>query len=248
MLSNHNSLKTQHALAGLQSRARLLNVVMDDAVASAGYHVNPTADKTKVFPYRSSIGNTPALTPGAAVASNKPTSGSTISYLRARFQAAGSLHDCNGNKIGQFPALKSVTTATKLTRAQSDFALLFSLNKNKPTPPTLYCEPYASNASIKNSKIEPLITNIRAFKTLFGLDTNGNGSVDKFVTHLKKAQQRQVVSIRVQALLQTKKNVLSAPIQHKRVFHFMDGSTLAVQNSRRAFLMFNRTVAIRNNL
>ena len=229
-------------MAGLQSRARLLNVVMDDALASAGYHVIPTVDKRTVFPYRSSIGNAPALMPGAAVASYKPTSGSTISYLRARFQAAGSLHDCNGNKIGN--QNKSINTTTNLSLEKSDFVLLFSLNKktHKKTPPTLYCDPYQSH-------IEPLISNIRVFKTMFGLDTNGNGSVDKFVSQLNKDQQSQVVSIHVQALLQTKKDkrVLSAPI-HKRTYYFMDQSSITIKNSWRAFLMFNRTVAIRNNL
>lgn len=256
MLNNRTSLKTQHALAGLQSRARLLNVVLDDALASAGYHVDPTAttkNMASIFPSRKSISGSPAFNSGTFV-----TASSTMnkSYLRVRFQADGGLHDCYGNRIGKFP--QSGNSVTQLQTLQSgkhksnqisDFALVFKPSSKHRSQSSiknnLYCKLYASQASITPGT-HPLFSYIRAFKTLFGLDTNGNESADKFVTDLTQAQQSEVVSIRVQALLRTRQHVLSTPFT--RTFHFVDGSTITVKHSQRAYLLFDRTVAVENNL
>lgn len=230
VLSNRNSLRTQNALADLQSRARLLNVTLDDTVASAGYHSVPSQPLDAVF--KKNTGSPAFKSNNAVVAANK-------NVLRVRFQAAGSLHDCFGNKVGHFPDNQASAVPARISTKRSNFALR---HENK----TLKCKPYDTNMDV-DTRNHTLLKGVRHLRLRFGLNTQDNRRVDTYTDDLDKSQQEDVVTIRLQVLLQTrKKRVLSTPIN--REFKFVDGSNISIDKSRRAFLMFDRTVVLRNQL
>lgn len=245
MLSNQSSLRTQNALAGLQARARLLNLVLDNAFAQAGYKVDPTAN-SNTFPSQS---KQPTIRKGAFIAAR---STADKVFLRVRFHAAGGLSNCFGDQVGEAPDGKNSIDIDDLTIRTADFALLYRKGKNR-----LYCKRYnADDVDVSGSESDPmpdpdpLINNIREFRTRFALDTDGDGSVDQYVGTLSQSQQIEVLAVRIQALLQTEPRRLSTSVT--QTFTFMDGSSVTVNDSQpendvgRGFFLFDRTVALKN--
>ncbi|WP_111748757.1 prepilin-type N-terminal cleavage/methylation domain-containing protein [Salinisphaera orenii] len=232
MLGNRNSLRAQNALAGLQARARLLNVMLDDAIAQAGYHVEPSQKLTNILKSDAAPGSAPTLARGSYIGA-ATTKQKTI--LRIRFQAAGGLHNCLGKKIGK-------TDNTVVSERVADFSLEYYISGTDKNQ--IKCHTYAPKDGTGYSITRPLLNNIRAFRTRFALDTDGDGSVDHYVDSLKPRQQRQILTLRIQALFQTRKRVLSTPIS--RSFSFVNGPDIDVNDSRRGFLFFDRTVLFRN--
>lgn len=101
----------------------------------------------------------------------------------------------------------------------------------------LSCRRFAA----RETTTQPLVEHIERFKLQYGLDTTGDGSVDRLVNTLSAATQSQLRSIRFQLLLRSAADVSSRPLS--RHYRFSDGSVLAVRD-RKARLLLDRTVSL----
>lgn len=140
--------------------------------------------------------------------------------IRVRFQASGGVKNCIGDTVGGPEGPEP-----------ADFTLYV---KND----TLYCD-------VSDQNPEPLANNVTQLKISYGLDTDGDDSVDTYTNDLNENEQTQVRSVHLQLLMGSDKNVL--PQATKRTYVFADGDAESV-NDRRAWEMLDQTIVLRNLL
>ncbi|HET7314740.1 PilW family protein [Salinisphaera sp.] len=248
LLSNRQSYGVQQSMAGLQQDARLVSFVIENVVAHAGYRVNLYAPDERLFPAHGDAGDDLAIAGGAFIAASHGAGRDSDDSVRLRFQAAGGVHDCAGSEIDGYPGGRSPNQ--KPRPASADFALV--LDKSDPNDMTLDCVIYedndrptggSSNGEIKYER--SLVDNVDRFKISYGIDTNNNRSVDRYVSTLTPANQGHVLSLRLQLLLHSDANVAPTAVAH--TYRFLDG-TSHTYNDRRARLLLDQTVALRNVL
>ncbi len=250
LLSNRRSFDAQKTAATLQENSRLASFIIENVVAEAGYRVNLATDDDQIFPKRVAAlddADNPLVIPiakGAFVAARYGGKNGNDA-IRLRFQAAGGVHDCVGNEIGSDTSDKASGSPQAAT---ADFALMV-ISDNKGN--TLKCVPYKDNDIETGGKPHdsispvPLVDNVDRFKIRYGLDSNGDDAVDTYVNTLDETTAKQVRSIRVQLLLESKNNVSPNPIAQK--YTFFDSNTLPFDD-RHARQLLDQTVALRNLL
>lgn len=218
LLSNRASFEAQRATAHLQENARLAEFVLSHTVAHAGYHTELDAAERSIF--QETSGTTPNYAPGAYITGTAGANGSNDT-LRVRYQARGDVRDCLGGSVGK--ADSPETTDVE-----------FYVNGTG----TLECHKLGSIS-------QPIVENVDRFKVRYGLNTDGNPGVNRYVTSLTGTEATKVRSVRVQLLLHSADNDPALPQAVAQTYSFSDGSTFK-PNDRRARVLIDRTIAIRN--
>lgn len=142
--------------------------------------------------------------------------------LQVFVQAGGGVTDCGGTRIGG--ASPEVAT----------FGFAVDDDSN------LECIGTALGAD------GALVNNVEALEIRYGLDTDGDNSVDTYQASLTPEESFEVRSVRVQLLLASPQNVLPSPVDQE--FVFASGLELPFEADRRAWQMVDLHVALRNLL
>lgn len=218
LLGNRESFQAQQNQAALQENSRLSSFLLSNTLSLAGFHVNGLKDENQVF----TSGDVITATEGGK--SNQPDS------IRIRFQGQGEQHDCLRQTVG-----------TALVPEISDSKFFINTAKNE-----LSCTVYKPDGSVKNS--QPLVNNVENMQIEYGMDTSGDGSVDRYMqADNADYDQQQVRSIRVQLLLASPGDVLVQPTAQSYALLDTDGGPIKITD-RIQRQVLERTIALRNRL
>lgn len=145
----------QNWLAQLQDEERIAMTMMTDVVQQAGYYPNAQAtDPTTVFLTSPNFANVGQIVSGGANAA-----GDTIT-VRYQGDATNNVLDCRGNVIAAG------------TLAEMTFSVQNGMANNGG--PELFCT--VNGATI------PLVPNVQTIAVSYGIDTNGSGSANAYLT------------------------------------------------------------------
>ena len=145
--------------------------------------------------------------------------------LQIRFQAGGDLHNCLGAEIG---------TATTAVESSFRYSLDTGNNELQCTP----IEPTASNA-------QPLVNNVENLQIEYGLDSDGDGSADRYVAADDALfDQARVVSLHLQLVLASPGDVLTE--SRAQTLSLIGGSYTVTDRRQRQIL--DMTIALKNRL
>lgn len=218
LLGNRESFQAQQRQAALQENSRLSSFLLSNTLSLAGFHIDGLKDENQVFKTADVI----EATEGGN--SDKPDS------IRIRFQGQGEQHDCLGQAVG-----------TASARAISDSEFFVDVDDKE-----LQCRVYNPDGTVKNT--QPLVNNVENMQIEYGLDTTGDGSVDRYLQANNVAyDQRQVRSIRVQLLLASPGDVLLQPTAQSYALLDTDGGPIKVTD-RVQRQVLERVIALRNRL
>jgi type IV pilus assembly protein PilW len=145
----------QNNLAQLQDSERLAINLVTNVVQMGGYFPNPTTNTI--------TGALPAVNVGGAVyAAGQAAWGSAGDQIFVRYLAgtADGVMDCNG--------------VTNTTAAPLPLVNKLYVNASNQ----LVCEVYANGVP---GTPQPLVNGVTGMQILYGVDTNGDGSVDKYI-------------------------------------------------------------------
>ena len=218
LLSNRNSFSFQRDMAGLQENARLTTFVIENVVAHAGYQAN--LDRKDLFDAEG------AFAEGAFVAGSADDSNGNDS-LRLRFQATLGHDGCSGPDA-------DVTEVADTTLKLADLELYVNDDN------TLLCRDNSTGAS---PIPQPIVENVQRLNISYGLDSDGDGSVDTYANTINAANAADVVSLRLELLLESQDLITPTAIDHD--YTFASGSPFEVSN-RRAYQKIDQVVALRN--
>lgn len=153
--STRSTATDQNWLAQLQDEERIAMTMMTDVIQQAGYYPNAqTTDPTTVFTTSANFANI-----GQIVAGGTNAAGDTVT-VRYQGDATNNVLDCRGNVI----AAGSV--------AEMTFSVQNGLNNNGA--PELFCTVNGANI--------PLVPNVQSIALSYGIDTNGSGSANAYLT------------------------------------------------------------------
>lgn len=227
LLSNRESFRAQRGTAHLQENARLAAFVLEHSIAHAGYRVDLMATDTGLFP--AAAGGTSSNALEAPIAAGAVVSGryggvGDDDRVRIRFQAAGGVRNCRGEDIG-----------TAGQPAMADFEFYVSNQ-------TLICHQDGGDR-------QPIANDVDRFKVVYGIDTDDTPGVDRYTEALDDASMKQVLSVRIQLLLESSADDgdSALPKAVSQRFVFADG-TVEQYVDRRARLFIDRTIALKNRL
>lgn len=216
LLSNRSSFSFQRDMAGLQENARLTTFVVENVVAHAGYRVE--LDRNDLFDSSDNFGA------GAFVAGSNNDDNDTV---RVRFQATDGHDGCTG------PAADvSAVAASTLKMANLE---LYVNDDN-----TLLCRDDSAGA---NPIPQPIVENVARFNISYGRDTDDDGSVDTYADSVSAGDASDVVSLRIQLLLESEDLITPSAIDH--TFTFADGEEFE-RNNRHAYQLVDQVIALRN--
>lgn len=219
-LSNKASFNAQQTQAELQENARVSSFVLDLIIGHTGFRPNAFEDEEE------------ALT-AAALAGNEGDSG-TPDSLTASFVSDGRLHDCLGN------LLPLDTEARNEFRLQDAGGGLFDLmcESERFTPGT---------GTVNLTRA--LVSNVETMQFLYGLDTDGDNTVNRYVdADGVGANFSDVLSVRVALVLVTENNL--RPEGGPQKFSIFGGAEQAfgAANDLRQRELVEYVVALRNRL
>lgn len=152
-LSNKQNFRIQEAQSRVQENARLVSVLLSSSIGNAGFRQNPQDDPAGIFGAASAIGGTDGGSGGAS------------DTITIRFQRDGIITDCLGS-AGSSATGSTTAAGTIATNAyQVDASNVLRCDAGTSATPSF----------------QPLIDNVENMQILFGEDTNGDGSVDRYV-------------------------------------------------------------------
>jgi type IV pilus assembly protein PilW len=221
LLASRRSFDSQRASAHVLENARLAEFVLSHTIAHAGYRTSLTTDKADLFPPTS---GQRANYPEGAYITGKANTNRKSDTLRVRFQAGGDVRGCLGSAIGS-PG----------ESARAD--LQFYVNRNH----SLECRKYKSDGITA----QPIVENVDRFKIRYGLDTDHDLAVDRYVTSPTAGQAGQIRSVRFQLLLHSADDDPALPLAMAQHFDLLDGTFFDVTD-RHTRILIDRTVALRN--
>lgn len=218
LLGNREAFDAQRGKARLQENARLVSFVLENSVAHAGFKTDLNAKETRIFPFDDEN----EFARGAFVGGT-PNTRNNSDTLRIRFQGEGGVHNCRGTAVG-----------TVGDPQETGFELY--VNEDD----TLVCHVFGGDS-------QPLVENVERFEVRYGLDTDDEVGVDRYISDLGGADPTEVRSIRVQLLLRSPDAEKLLPVATERTFQFSDRNT-QTYNDRQGRLMLDQTIALRNAL
>lgn len=159
---------TQDQMTQLQENQRFLLTAMNNTIHNAGYFTTTISmDRTQAFPQ--AAGTTPDNTTYgiAQFVTGTSGAGTTGDTLDIRFQTTGgdSLTDCQG---------LSNTSGAGVTEIWSNSFSVNALNQ-------LTCAVGVNGAAPTTATPTVLADNVASLKVLYGVDSNGTGSVDTYM-------------------------------------------------------------------
>jgi len=227
LLGNREAFDAQRGQARLQENARLVSFVLENSVAHAGFRNEFNVKESRIFP----LDDENKFARGAFVGGTANTNNKSDT-LRVRFQGEGGVHNCRGTAIGS--AGNPEETAFELYVNDDD---------------TLICSVFGSDPDTSDDNDEqPLVENVDRFEVRYGLDTDDEIGVDRYISDLGGADPTEVRSIRVQLLLRSPDDEKLLPVATEQTFQFSDRGPLKTYDDRQGRLMLDRTIALRNAL
>lgn len=149
-----NTSQNQNLLAQLQDEERVAMTMMADVVQLSGYFPNAsTIDPTTALPT-----STAFTTAGQAIAGTTDSSGNDSVSVRYQGDSTNSVFDCQGTTIGNG------------TLEEMTFSIAAGPNNSKQ----LIC-------TVNNNPI-PLVQNVTSMTVLYGVDANGSGSPNAYLS------------------------------------------------------------------
>lgn len=149
--SQKKGFLVQESQSRLQENARLASMILYSTIGRAGFHGDPTVLADTVF-------TTPVL-------QSTNGSGNAPDTITVRFQGA----DQNGDGIGD------VTDCLGNPRSAGIRTNIFQIGVNSDGTPELQCDIVDGNPP------RALIPNVENMQILYGEDTNGDNSVDRYL-------------------------------------------------------------------
>ena len=215
LLGNRESFQVQQDQAALQENSRLANFLLHNSLSLAGFHTNALRSETEVFGANPVISGTDG---GDAT---------TPDRIRVRYEGGGNVQDCLGTTIGT-PAAPQIT----------DFEYFLDVADQE-----LACRVFNPDGSVRNT--QPLVNNVQNLQIEYGLDSNNDNSVDRYLTPDSAGfDPQQVRLVRVQLVLATPDNVLLA--NTAQTLPLVNGDVTYNDRLQRQFL--EQIIALRNRL
>jgi type IV pilus assembly protein PilW len=225
-VSSKQGFRVQEAQARLQENARLASVLLSSGIAKAEFQRNAQDDPANRFP-----ATAPAITGTDDYSSGAPAGTlPTTDTITIRFQRDGIMTDCLGSDgVGspQNPLTAPGTIATNVYRVSSQNVL-------------------QCNNGVMNG-FQPLVDDVDDMQTLYGEDTNSDGSVDRYVNAAAVGDFDDVLSAHVAVLLASTGDV--KPAATGATYNLLDTSvTVPPGQDRIQRRVVERVISLRNRL
>lgn len=180
-----NSFTTQDNVSRVQESQRFALTVLDTTVRATGYFTNPTTTTaTTALPAAATANPDGTKFAVAQVITGTAGTSPASDTLNVRFQTAtgDGLMDCLGdtNTTGS-PVVWSNSFAVDATNRQLTCAV--SVNGGTPGTPSV------------------LVDNVSSMTVLYGVDTDGDGSVDTYMPFASVASTMTVLSVKISIVL-----------------------------------------------
>jgi type IV pilus assembly protein PilW len=224
-LGAKESYRTTEDLSRLQENARFAVTHLGRIVRMASYVSNPV-----------NIATTRATTfPPLAPAVTGTEGGGTVSDdITVRYQgsgtpADGTLFDCLGNAIQDTDV------------AVARFHIAPSTDGSGET--SLFCANTGTVGGLAVNADVELVTGVENMQILYGEDTDGDGTANRYLVQSSVANVDNVVSVRIALLLRTRNPVASGV--DTKVYSLL-GTNVGPMNDQRTRRMYTATIALRN--
>ncbi len=225
LLGNRESFVAQRLQADLQQNSRLAGYMLGSTLGHTGYYLDGFKDEKDIF------GADPVIS------GTEGGNATTPDTLRIRFQAvslpnqaSGRAYDCLGREVTDESTDEKIRTADDLPEI-TDFE--YSIVDG-----VLRCDVFTDAAPA-----QPLIENVENMQIEYGVDSNGDGSVDRY-QNAAAANFERVKSVRVQLLIATAGNVRTE--SSTQTFKFLNGDV--TRTDRRQYQLVEQLIALRNRL
>jgi type IV pilus assembly protein PilW len=222
-LGAKESYRTTEDLSRLQENARFAVTHLGRIIRMASYVSNPVniaATRAATFPPLA-----PAITgtEGGGTVSDDIT----VRYQGSGTPADGTVFDCQGNAI------------QGIDLAVARFHIAPSTDGSGET--SLFCD-NTGTVGAANADIE-LVTGVENMQILYGEDTDGDGTANRYLDQGSVASMDNVVSVRIALLLRTRNPVASG--LDTRVYNLL-GTNVGPMNDQRTRRLYTATIALRN--
>lgn len=219
------SYRTSEDLGRLQENARFAVTHLGRIIRMASYVSNPaniTATRAAIFP------------PAARALTGTEGGGTVSDDITVRYQgsgtpADGSVFDCLGNAIQDTDV------------AVARFHIAPSTDGSGET--SLFCANTGTVAGLVVNTDTELVTGVENMQILYGEDTDGDGTANRYLDQTLVANFDSVVSVRIALLLRTRNPVASG--LDTRVYNLL-GTNVGPMNDQRTRRMYTATIALRN--
>ena len=220
-VASKESYRTTEDMSRLQENARFAVTHLGRVLRMASYVDDPTqvsVTRTAVFPIAT-----------LAAVTGTEGSGTTSDSVTVRYQgsADGTVFDCQGNQIvgGAF--------------AVARFHLAAAGDGSGTT--SLYCDNTGTVGPVV-ADIE-LVQGVENMQLLYGDDTDGDGTANRYRVQSSVANLDNVVSVRIGLLMSTANQVASAT--DTRTYNVI-GTSIGPMSDKRVRRMYTTTIALRN--
>jgi len=221
LVNNQSGYQTQSEYVVLQENARFVEYFMNKSVHMAGYRTPPADNSYTIYPGVDSVFST--TTPFLQGSNGASQAQSDTLTIRYQGNADNTVTDCLNVAIG------ANVTATNVIAINSGNQLT--------------CRSQNPSAATTDST-QVLLDGVESMQLLFGEDTDGDGSVDRFVTaDNPNLQVSRVVCIKVGLLLRTTNNLNT--LSNTNTYNVL-GATVTPTTDRRLRQNFNFTIQLRN--
>jgi len=222
-LGAKEAYRTTADLSRLQENARFAVTYLGRIIRMTSYVSNPVniaATRAATFPPLA-----PAITgtEGGGTVSDSIT----VRYQGSGSPADGTVFDCQGNAI------------QGIDLAVARFHIAPSTDGSGES--SLFCD-NTGTVGAANADIE-LVTGVENMQILYGEDTDGDGTANRYLDQGTVASMDNVVSVRLALLLRTRNPVASGV--DTRVYNLL-GTNVGPMNDQRTRRLYTATIALRN--
>ncbi|MDT0635402.1 PilW family protein [Spectribacter hydrogenooxidans] len=234
LLGNRESFRVQQEQAALQQNARVVSYFLDTIVAHAGYYPDAFLDAERIFrnggdPLRGEDGRFDEVT--------------------IRFRSDGAMNDCAGGLVAE-----DVISTNRFYVSDTDNdgnATLLCQRSLRQADGSAVTRP---DGSTVGDSFLPLIENVSALSIRYGMDTNEDGSVDRYGDATAVAAVSDfdhVHSVHMQVVLASEGDVLTTARDagdDQQFDETLFDDNLALPTDRRQRVLVDRVIALKNRL
>jgi len=220
-LSSKESYNSIEQMSRLQENARYSTTQLARVIRMAGYITDPLGNRTLIFPA------------GALAIDGVEGGGSVSDQITVRFQgsgsplADGSVLDCEGNEIkGGNLAVNKYYLAAGASGTTS-----------------LFCDNTGTVGIAAPGAVE-LVNNVENMQILYGEDTDGDFTANKYVTKTSVGSMDNVISVKIAVLFST--DDLTATVPDAKTYSLLNVTYDPTPDDRRVRRVYITTVALRN--
>jgi len=158
--------------------------------------------------------------------------------------ADGSVIDCLGNSIRR-GALVAETLYVAADPSNHNEPALFCHSTAVADNPVVVATGLPTNVALSPNPA-PLIPGVESLQLLFGEDTDGDGSINRYVSPNNVSNPDNVVSVMVSMVVRTDNTVNKGLLDTPKHEFVQFGKTVTLPNDQRFRRLFTTTIAFRN--